>query len=274
MFDEVHPQYAVPLSTLSESVQHVSIEDLKRFWSEKLGMQDLVVCLVGDVSEVDAAQVVSLVTEGLPQLEVGPESLVWKPSVSVQSAHIEVADRVNVDVRLGHSVNLLRTDPNYVPLSLGVFLLGGNFSSHLMGTIRDRDGLTYGIRSSLNGMDKDTWGAWTTSVTLSQGSLERGIEATKAEIKLFLEQHTTEAALETAKSTQIGSYQINLSTTGGLASTLRSNYENGYDVERIDTFTSIIRAVSAKEVDQILSHHLHVDQLHLVSSGSKEATKS
>ncbi|GIS56662.1 MAG: hypothetical protein CM1200mP1_06000 [Candidatus Neomarinimicrobiota bacterium] len=34
---------------------------------------------------------------------------------------------------------------------LGIYILGGNFSARLMQTVRDEQGLTYGIGSSIGG---------------------------------------------------------------------------------------------------------------------------
>lgn len=47
--------------------------------------------------------------------------------------------------------SISRNHPDYLPLNLTVFALGGYFSSRLMANIREEKGLTYGIRSSLYG---------------------------------------------------------------------------------------------------------------------------
>ncbi len=46
---------------------------------------------------------------------------------------------------------IARNHPDYLPLNLTVFALGGYFSSRLMTNIREEKGLTYGIRSLLYG---------------------------------------------------------------------------------------------------------------------------
>ena len=267
-----HPKYALPLSEVSKIVAHAERSDLEAYWSSHVGTQDFIVTIVGDAQSVAPQTVLASLTQGLSLHSLLPAPIRWADHGRPETKHVEISDRFNLDVNIGHRVNVLKHDADYLPLSLGVFLLGGNFSSHLMGTIRDRDGLTYGIRSSLSGIDRNHWGAWLTSVTLSQEKLQEGTAKTIQEMGRFLEEKTTSEALEMCKATKIGSFQLSLSTTGGIASILRSNHEDGYHVDRVDTYPGEIEVITADRVDHVMSHHLHVDQLHVVSAGSALAT--
>ncbi|NQV74238.1 insulinase family protein [bacterium] len=272
VYQTSHPKYALPLEEVSKVVASAERSDLEAYWSSHVGTQDFLVTIVGDAGSVAPQAVLTSLTEGLSLRSLHPAQIDWADPSKPLSKHVEISDRFNLDLNIGHRVNVLKHDSDYLPLSLGVFLLGGNFSSHLMGTIRDRDGLTYGIRSALSGIDRNHWGAWLTSVTLSQEKLQEGTASTIKEMSRFLEQKTTSEALELCKATKIGSYQLSLSTTGGIASILRSHHEDGYLVDRVDTYPSEIEAIPAARVDQAMSNHLHVDQLHVVSAGSALAT--
>lgn len=266
-----HPSRAIPLPELIYSLKQTSIEDIRKYWQSMVGVNHFSVATVGDVSRFHPQQIFSSLTEGLSAIRFSPAK--YELNFSNQYAdqgieHIEIADRSNLDVLLGHGIPLLKRSPDFLPLYLSVFALGGNFSSRLMSTIRDRDGLTYGIRSSLSGIHTKYPGAWITNVTLSREKLEAGIEKTKAEIRSFIEEATPDPLIETCKTTLIGSHQIQLSTTVGLAATILSNQEDGFPKERIDTYSEEIRSVSLKEVDLAKIKYLISDQIKIVTAGT------
>ena len=90
---------------------------------------------------------------------------------------VAMEDRQNLDVRLGHAVALRRDSADFLAAYAGVFALGGNFSGRLMQTVRDEQGLTYGVGSSLGPSSVEHDGHVAVSVTLSQENLGRGVEA-------------------------------------------------------------------------------------------------
>ena len=270
IFQPSHPLFTFNGAKTAELVRKTTVDDLNLFWRTQFGVQNLIVSAVGDLADTYPESLLSILMEGLEEVELEHgEFGMMESLLKSDRNHIEIPDRMNLDVKMGHGVRLVKTDPDFLPLTVGVFLLGGNFSSHLMSTIRDRDGFTYGIRSGLSGITRDHSGAWITSVTLSQDKLEEGIRATEKEMATFLTSKTTQAGLDACKSTLIGSYQINLSTTGGIASSLISNAESGFPLGRIDSYPEEIERLKEDQIDRVMSHHLHLDQLHVVSAGTE-----
>ncbi|MDA1029231.1 MAG: pitrilysin family protein [Bacteroidetes bacterium] len=266
-----HPSRAIPLPDLIHKIEQTGVEDIRRYWQSMVGVNHFSVVTVGDVSRFHPREIFSSITEGLSAIRFSPAKYELNPGHQYENQeieHIEIADRSNLDVLLGHGLPLLKRSPDFLPLYLSVFALGGNFSSRLMSTIRDRDGLTYGIRSSLSGIHTKYPGAWITNVTLSREKLDAGIEKTKSEIRSFIEETTPEPLIETCKTTLIGSHQIQLSTTVGLAATLLSNQEEGFPIERIDTYSEEIRSVSLNEVDLAKEKYLMSDQIKIVTAGT------
>ena len=265
-----HPSWAIPTQDLLSKIQQTTIDDVRRYWQSMVGLNDFSVVTVGDVAGFYAQDILTMAADGLTCSPVEKKEYpLGSQKDEAVTEHIEIADRSNLDVCMGHGIPVFKRSPAYLPLYLGVFALGGNFSSHLMSSIRDRDGLTYGIRSALSGIHATYQGAWITSVTMSRDKLALGIEKTKSEIRSFIEESTPERQLNTCKTTLIGSYQIQLSTTGGLAATLLSNHEDGYPLQRIDTSPLEIQSVSVEEVNAAKAKYLAPDRLHVISAGSR-----
>ncbi|MEX1055030.1 MAG: insulinase family protein, partial [Rhodothermales bacterium] len=184
-----------------------------------------------------------------------------------QHTIIPIPEKQNVDVRLGHGVPIRRGDEDYIPLYLGNYILGGNFSARLMQIIRDEMGLTYGIRSGLYGISADYTGHWQVAVTLSQENVARGSEETVRVVRRFIEEGATDEELSDKKTTIVGSFKVGLATTGGLASTLLKNAERGFDVGYLDRFPLEVDSVTLEQTNEVLSRHLHPDEMHVAMAG-------
>jgi zinc protease len=272
VYDADHPARALPLEELERSLENMELAALSSLHERQFGASDFECAVVGDIAGVNLDALFTQLCSGWSSQD--NDDAIFKVLPLPQkreTRHVEVADRLNLDVRMGHGVDLLKTHPDYLPLFISIFALGGNFSSHLMSTIRDRDGLTYGIRSSLSGVSKDYPGMWSTSVTLSQENLERGVGATLSEIEHFLGSGIDQSELDEKKSTLTGAYQVQLSSTSGVASTLLSNAENGHVSERIDTYPDEVLEISLEQANRAMARHLDASSLTIVSAGTKEA---
>ncbi len=232
---------------------------------------DLLVAVAGDLGGVDVAGL-------LGEVFARPEAPAAAPNVALRTGSGPAArllehmpGKDSLDVRFGHAVPLLRTDAAFIPLMLGVFVLGGNFSARLMATIRDEMGLTYGIGSSLAGFTPDASGYWQVYVTLSRENLVRGIEAVRREVRRFVEGGAGAEELARAQTTITGSYKTALATTLGLATALLTNAERRYPKEYIDRFPEIVQACTLPEVNAAISALLSADRLHEAVAGRLDA---
>jgi predicted Zn-dependent peptidase len=185
-----------------------------------------------------------------------------------------MADRHNLDARLGHAVALRRSDADFVALYVGNFALGGNFSSRLMQEVRDVQGLTYGISSALSGVTVEHTGHWCVSVGLSGAHLVRGLAATEAVVRRFVEEGVHEAELAEKQETIAGTHLVGLATTSGLAARLLVNAERGFPVAYLDDYPALVRALTVDEVNAAARRHLHPDRLHLAVAGTFPAAPS
>jgi predicted Zn-dependent peptidase len=169
---------------------------------------------------------------------------------------------------MGHPISVRRDDDEYLPLYVANYILGGNFSARLMATIRDEMGLTYGINSSLSGISTRYDGHWQVGVTLSQENLERGVEATRAEVQRFVDDGVTGDELAAKKTTITGSYTVGLATTKRLARSILTNAERGFDVDYLDRFPQLIEALTLAEINETVQRHFDPSRFHTAMAGT------
>jgi predicted Zn-dependent peptidase len=159
-------------------------------------------------------------------------------------------------------------DPTYLPLYIGNYVLGGNFSARLMTVIRDELGLTYGIRSALSDVDVLHHGIWSISVTLAHENLERGISETLRQAREFVSGGVSDSELREKKTTITGSFKVGLSSTGAIAGALLRNAEKGRLPEYFDRFPALVDALTVDRVNETISENFDPDQLHVALAGS------
>lgn len=268
LYGPAHPNYALAPDAELARLDAITPEAVRQYHAEHVGADGLTIAFVGDV---DAA-----VTEGAVSGVFGDWAAHGRPPVFDAEAApeapgrvtVEMADRRNLDVHLGHAVDLRRDSPDFLAAYAGVFALGGNFSGRLMQTVRDEQGLTYGIGATLGGPSVRHDGHVQIQVTLSQENLARGIGATRAEIEAFVDEGVSEEALDATRTTLAGRHVVGLATTAGVAARLLVNAERGFDVGYLDRYPDLVHALTPSEVTAAVRRHLRPADLHEAVAGT------
>lgn len=267
LYPPAHPNYSPSPEEQLAQLDALTIDDVRTYHAEHFGATGFLFAFVGDIDDSAIESAVEEHFKGwAPHGAPVRHASEAEPSVAGRTT-VPMPDKQNVDVRMGHPLPVRRDDDDYLPLYVGNYILGGNFSARLMATIRDEMGLTYGVSSSLSGMSTQYDGHWQVGVTLSQDKLEHGIAATRAEVERFVGEGATEEELEAKKTTITGSYTVGLATTRRLARSLLTNAERGFEVEYLDRFPTLIEALTLEEINQAIREYFHPERFRLAMAG-------
>jgi zinc protease len=136
-----------------------------------------------------------------------------------------------------------------------------------MATVRDQEGLTYGI-GARTGNDTFTDGDWRIIANFSPELLEKGLASTRRELKSWHEQGVTADEVARTKTNLAGQFQVGLATTDGLASTILATLHRGYPLSWIDEYTQKLDAVTLDQVNAAIKTHLRPETFILVKAGT------
>ncbi|HEY3179155.1 MAG TPA: pitrilysin family protein [Casimicrobiaceae bacterium] len=141
------------MPTLDEELQKLSattIDDVKTFHRQFFGGSYAELAVVGDF---DAASLRTLVTDlfgtwvtPTPFARV-PDPLVTKPATSIE---IETPDKANAAMLAQFGIPVRDTSSDYPALVIANHILGTPGASRLWSRVREKEGLSYGIRSSFD----------------------------------------------------------------------------------------------------------------------------
>ena len=267
LYDPAHPNYTPPTAISLNRLDEVTVEEIRSYHAQHFGGNELVIAFVGDV---DWSMVEEALQGGLgdwAEHAAPPRFEEHGHEQALGRVEVRMPDKQNVDVRIGHSIPVRRHHDDFLPLYLGTFILGGNFSARLMTKIRGEMGLTYGIRAGLHGLDKAYDGHWQVGVTLSEENVERGIEAVLAEVRRFVEGGVTDEEVEDKKTTITGTFKVSLAATRGLAQRLHRTIRNGFEVAYLDRYPAEVEAVTTAQVNDAIRRYIHPDDFQVALAG-------
>jgi predicted Zn-dependent peptidase len=268
LYPKAHPNYQFDAATELARLQTLTVAQVQAYHARHFGANGALLVLVGDV---EAGAILAALTEAFAGWLPHEQPIRYAEAAAPMApgtTRLPMADKQNLDVRLGQPVALRRDHPDFLPLYVGTYIFGGNFSARLMDIIRDRMGLTYGIHAALSGIAVEHDGHWQVSATFSQSDLEKGLAATQAEVLRLVEAGVTAAELAEKQTTLTGLFQVQLATTGGLAATLLTNAERGFDVGYLDQYPDELRSISLAQVNAALQRYLQPEALHCTVAGT------
>jgi zinc protease len=271
IFDPVNPFYLHPGEKLIESINSITVEDVRNFYTERYGGRSLILSLVGDVS---ATETVRQFEELFGQF-AGPESIDIDvtdplPRAEAQREIVVLKDKANVDILIGSAAPLRRLSGDYYAAMLANKALGeSTLSSRLGMEVRDREGLTYGINSRFRAPSLAA-GPWYIGVSVNPNNVERAINSALKVVREYVEHGIEAEELANEKSSATGSFKVGLATNAGLAQALWNSefYQLGTDY--IDRFPQIIEAVTREEVNAAIRKYFRPDHLTIVIAGDYE----
>lgn len=263
-----HPNYEPSTEAFLAALKSATVADLRAFHQKFYGPAQLTLVAVGDI---DPAALNAEVAQAFANWSGG----VKRPDYPRTSTHMDVerdqtvfmADKPNVSVIFGQADGLRYTDADALPLRVATTILGSGFTGRLMATVRDQEGLTYGIGAKV-GNDTFTDGDWRIVANFAPELLDKGLASTRRELKSWYEQGVTAEEVARTKTNLAGTFQVGLATTDGLASTILATVHRGYPLKWIDDYTAKLDAVTLDQVNAAIKKHLQPDNFVLIKAGT------
>ena len=249
-----HPNRNVSPDDMLAAIETATLDDVLAFHKANYGPAAMTLVMVGDLD--------------VPALQ-GEVVRAAQPAAPASGARQDVAmaGKTSVTVVMGQPSGLRYADPDYQALRLATAILGDGFTGRLMANVRDKEGLTYDVRSLLqNDMFND--GDWRLSGSFAPDLLDQGIASTQRQLKLWYDKGVTPVEVSARKSNVIGAFKVALTTTEGMAGTLLAAVNRGYDVAWLDELPARVNALTTEQVNAAIKKHLKPETMVLVKAGT------
>lgn len=272
-----HPRYQAEVAEQVNMLERFTVDDVRKYHRAQFGANDLRVVVAGDI---DPAVVASELDRQMSSWSPSSSSPSCWPQRSVQASfepcalqdsaqtiRIDAPARDNFVVALGHGLDVRCDHPDYMAVWMANHILGANFNSRLVATIREEKGLTYSIGSQLTKPFREFDGHWQIDLSLSPDKLDAGLAATRAEIARFVEAGVSAEELIAKQQQAIGGFQISLATLYGLSESILFGAERGWGGRYIHEFADKIGRVTAAQLNRTIREHLRPAELSAAIAG-------
>jgi zinc protease len=144
--------------------------------------------------------------------------------------------------------------PDYFPLVVANYILGGGSASRLYTKVREERGLAYSVYS---GLGPGRYGSsYFLGLQTRPEAVDEAVRLVKEELERMAREPVTARELESAKAYLIGSYPLRTDTSGKMAGLLVAVEENQLGLDWPDRFKAGISRVTAADVRRVATTYM------------------
>ena len=265
-----HP-YGRPSDGTEDTINVIKIADLRVFIEQRLARNNLVISIVGDITETDLKTLLDKTFGALPAnaslkaiAEVTPNAI--KKTIVIQKV---IPQSIITFAQPG----IKRDHPDFFPAYVMNYILGGGgFSSRLYEEVREKRGLAYSAYSYLAPFDHAgliIGGAGTENARTGQT-----VKVLRDEWAKMNKLGIKKQELDDAKTYLTGSYPLRFSSSGRIARILTSIQKENLGLDYIKKRNSLIKAVTLEAVNRVATKLLNPNKITMVIVGEPKGIKS
>jgi zinc protease len=267
-FPKGDPRYVATIDELTADYRSATLEDVRQFYAEFYGASQGEISVVGDF---DPDEVIGQLSELLGHWP-SPQPFERVPSeyhaVAATTITIPTPDKPNGYFVAGQNLAIRDNDSAYPALVLGNYMLGGGFlNSRLAVRIRQKEGISYGVRSTLTASSLDQSGRLAATAIYAPQNVQRLETAFREEIDRVLRDGFTAEEVRKAKEGYLQARQLARAQDGGLAGQLA----NGLYLKRTLTFDADfeqkIGALTVEQINEAMRRYLDPAAFTIVKAG-------
>lgn len=263
------PRHYIRLKDRIDALKSVSLEDVKAFYDQFWGTARGEIALVGDF-DADAvqAQIPTLFTNWRSKAPY--EQILREPRpITPVRLFIDTPDKENAVYQARMVLDLRDDDPDAAALLLANEILGAGSGLHnrLADRIRQKDGLSYGVGSSLLVGGRDRAAAWVIGAYAAPQNVDHVETDVREELDRLLKDGFGERELDDARRGVLQSRLLARTNDAAVAAAWVSNLDLGRTFEFSRQLEEKMRALTAAQISQAVRRYLDPDRLTIVIAG-------
>ena len=260
-----HP-YRWPVNGTEETLGKVTLADVQSFYAKEYLPNQVILTIVGDVTVDQATTLIQTYFGSWKKGVVQPRTVKKPAAIDKKIVQLIEKDLTQSTIVIGHP-GISRTNPDYYAVTVMNHVLGaGGFSSRLMDTIRDKQGLAYGITSHYDA--RALPGSFWINLQTRTETTNQAISGVLAEMKAIREAPVSDQELADAKAFLMGSFPLRLDSTSKLAQVLAQVEFFGLGFDYFSQYQKWIERVTKEDVQRVAKQYLDPQHYALVVVGN------
>ena len=255
----------------AETLTRITVQDMRDFYRTIQACRAKV-SIVGAVDRAQADQIASTLLARLPDGSCQPLPPVADVQPLTQAVERDIPfASAQAHVLIGQP-GYKRDDPDYFPLLVGNYILGGGgFVSRLTEEVRQKRGLSYSVYSYFApGLHA---GAFTLGLETRPDQAAEAVQVARDVVRRFVAEGPTAAEVKAAKEYMVGSFALRIDSNAKLLANLANIAWYGLPLDYLDTWTRHVKDVTAAQIKAAFARKLQPDRMVTVVVGAQTAPK-
>ena len=260
-----HPYAAAPEGNES-GLKAITRDDLLAFHARYYVGSNAVFALIGDISLKDAKAIAEQVVGRLPAGTAPPALAKVAAGAARRVADAVVAHPSSQTHLMIGEVGMARSDPDFYPLYLGNFILGGSgLISRLAQEVREKRGLSYSVSSYFIPLREP--GPFLLGLQTKNSQSREALAVVRQVLSEFAEKGPTAEELIAAKKNVTGGFPLRIDSNRKIVEYLTVIGFYDLPLTYIDDFIPRIEAVSAEQIRDAFRRRVHPERMLTVIVG-------
>ena len=252
-----------------DDVKNVSLDQVVDIYNKQLSAATVEIGIVGDFEPEKVAPAIEKILNNWKSgTSFKSIERTAKTDVSGSKENIVTPDKANAVFLAGLSFTLSDESPSSIPLQIGNFILGGGtLSSRLGDRIRQKEGLSYGVSSSLTVPSRGSDARFTINAITNPANIDKVEVAAMEELRRFIKDGPTELEMTDSKKAFLESLKISRSADQTIANQLSSNLNLGRSFAFIAEQETRIANLKAEDVREAFQRFIDPEKLVVIRAG-------
>jgi zinc protease len=262
----MYPQHAYGLSATPASLAAIAREDIERHYRAHYGSTRAAVTIVGDLPRDAARALAEELTSRLAQggdfapAPVAPPP----PSETLRVAHPSAQSHVLLGVAA-----LSYGDPDYFPLWVGNYVLGGSgLVSRIFREVREKRGYAYSAYSYFRPYQRA--GPFLVGLQTRHDQAREALELARAVVAEFVARGPTEAELAAAKKNLVGGFPLRIDTNRKVLEQLALIGFYRLPLDWLDEYPTRVQGVTLAQIRSAFARRVDPAKLSIVVVGAPD----
>jgi zinc protease len=249
-----------------DTLRKLTRDDLVNFYRQHYTAQHAVIAIVGDVALDDAQAIAGQITRDLPVAGTAAPTIPPVHDLAAAEARRIPHPASQSHILIG-APGIARSDPDYFPLLVGNFVLGGGgFVSRLTDEVRDKRGLAYTVYSYFAPLQRR--GPFVIGMQTRKDQTAQALAVVRDTLRKFIADGPTAAEVKAAQDNLIGGFPLRIDSNRKILEYLGVIGFYDLPLTYLDDFTAHVKAVSIADIKQAFARHVDPDRLATVVVGA------
>jgi zinc protease len=251
--------FSKPLSGTVESVEAITIDDLKAFYERNFSPSISSIQIAGSVTEENVKKAFDGLTQKWKSKEVEMPSYEMKGVDEQGKIYFANFSDAKQSVIRMQRLAVDRSHPDYYPLTVANYGLGGNSGGKLFQVMREEKGYTYGAYSNLSSStQKAPFAAYSSVKTNTTPESVATFKEVIEDYKI----NYTEEELDKARTALIRKEARDYETLGQKLNVLQQISSYGLPTDFIQQNQAELKAYTVEDMKRVMDTYMNVDQMN------------